>query len=620
MTKSNFIDKSMARGEKGMAGGKAMKAAFAYQALGSVLGLALAGAASTASAKAATVATPTQDRCAALMGAIMPDPSTHITTAALHGTTPAEVRAAGDTRPFPPTPAMPAHCEIIGKMQERSGAGGQTYAIKFHLRLPTAWNGRFFFQGGGGTDGNLGDATGIILGQDDQRALTRGFAVISSDSGHDNAVNNDPALQGLATFGHDALARHNYGYGYIGPVAQAGKALIRAYYGRPAQLTYFVGGSKGGQEGMMAVQRFPQEFDAALIGYPGFHLAHASIAQLADGQAMAGAARALGQIGADGLPLINKAMSDEDILLAQHAILAACDGLDGTTDGMVENFTACTTRRVLPQLTTIACQGDTPADKTAQCLLPAQILALRRVFDGPATRDGKAIYSDWPWDAGIGAQTARGVTQGWRIWKMGGFSSATNNGALIRLGAPSNSAVFRSPPLDIPDTVTALSRYALSVDLDEAYAAAHTTWGALHEAPVDFMHADATDLSAFTRRGGKIIIFHGVSDPVFSINDTLRWLAQVDAREKGRSGRFIQFYAVPGMNHGRGGPATDHFDIFSQLVSWREKSVTPQAIVATAGPDTPWPGRTRLLCPYPEQPRRSDGDPEKATSFRCVHP
>ncbi len=592
-----------------------MKATIMYRALGSILGLAMAQASGVGIA--AAQAPDTHDRCTALTGTTMPDPSTHITTAALHGPTPAEVRAAGDTRPFPPTPAMPAHCEIIGKMQERSGAGGQTYAIKFHLRMPTAWNGRFFFQGGGGTDGNLGDATGIILGQDDQRALTQGYAVISSDSGHDNGVNNDPALQGLATFGHDALARHNYGFGYIGPVAQAGKALIRAYYGRPAQLTYFVGGSKGGQEGMMAVQRFPQEFDAALIGYPGFHLAHASIAQLADGQAMAGAARALGQIGADGLPLINKAMSDEDILLAQRAILAACDALDGTQDGMVENFTACTTPRVLPHLNAIACKGDTSADKTAQCLLPAQILALRKVFEGPKLRDGKAIYSDWPWDAGIGAQTGRGVTQGWRIWKMGGYASATNNGALIRLGAPSNSAVFRSPPLDIADSVTDLSRYALNVDLDEAYAAAHVKWGALNEASVDFMHADATDLSPFTKRGGKIIIFHGVSDPVFSINDTLRWLAQVDARERGQSGRFVQFYAVPGMNHGRGGPATDHFDIFSQLVAWREKGVAPGKVVATAGNDTPWPGRTRLLCPYPQQPRRTGENIETATSFHC---
>lgn len=132
------------------------------------------------------------------------------------------------------------------------------------------------------------------------------------------------------------------------------------------------------------------------------------------------------------------------------------------------------------------------------------------------------------------------------------------------------------------------------------------------------MHADATDLSPFTRRGGKVILFHGVSDPVFSIKDTLRWLSAVDGKAGGKASRFIAFYAVPGMNHGGGGPATTRFDIFSRLVAWREKGVVPGAVVATAANDTPWPGRSRLLCPYPTQPRRFKTDLEKAASFKCA--
>lgn len=555
--------------------------------------------------------------CASLSKAAMPDRTTVIMEAVARNASAAEVRAADDPRPFPPAPAMPAHCEVIGKMQERAGANGQVYAIKFHVRLPVTWNGRFVFQGGGGTDGNLGDATAPLLGQPGVTALGQGYAVVSSDSGHDNATNDDPARQGIATFGHDAEARRNYGFAHIGPVAQAAKALIRAHYGRAPAYTYFVGGSKGGQEAMMAVQRFPREFDAALIGYPGFRLAHASIAQLWDGQAFAEAARAMGQIGADGLPLVNRAMSDGDIVLAQQAILAACDTLDGTPDGMVENFPACTTARVMPELERIRCGGETLADKTAACLLPVQIAALRKVYGGATDRSGKPIYSDWPWDAGIGAQTARGVTQGWRIWKMGGYDAAINNGALITRGAPSNSAVFRSPPLEVGSDVTSLIRYALAADIDAAYAAAHVPWGAFHEASVDFMHADATDLSPFIRRGGKIILFHGVSDPVFSIFDTMRWVQAVEQREGGKAGRFLRFYAVPGMNHGRGGPATDRFDMFSSLVAWREQGIAPASIVATAGSETPWPGRTRLLCPFPQQPRRVGSAAETASSFKC---
>jgi feruloyl esterase len=556
--------------------------------------------------------------CETLAKAAMPDRTTVITLSSPRSASPAEIRAAGDPRPYPPTPAMPAHCEVIGKMQERQGANGQTYAIRFHLRLPVEWNGRYVFQGGGGTDGNLGDATGMLLGQPGMTALGKGYAVISSDSGHDNATNDDPARQGIVTFGHDAEARRNYGFAHIGPVVRVGKALIRAHFGKAAAFTYFIGGSKGGQEAMMAVQRFPKDFDAALIGYPGFRLPYASIAQLWDGQAFAPVARALGQIGSDGVPLINKAMSDDDVILAQQAILSACDTLDETQDGMIENFTACTTPRVLPELAKVTCKGDTAADKTPTCLLPMQVAALRKVFGGPMTRDGKMIYSDWAWDAGIGARTANGVTQGWRIWKMGGYASSTNNGALIRLGAPSNSAVFRSPPLTVSGDVASLARYALSADIDEAYAASQVKWGPFNEAATDFMVAEKTDLSPFTRRGGKIILFHGVSDPVFSILDTVRWLDRVNSRAKGRASRFITFYAVPGMNHGRGGPATERFDMFSSLVDWREKGVAPGSITASAGSEAPWPGRTRLLCPYPAQPRRVGNDIEQAASFRCV--
>jgi len=563
-------------------------------------------------------ATPTQ--CMALATATLPIAGTVITSALPREPSAAIPRSSEDFRGPPPVPAMPAHCEIIGKMEERQGAIGQHYAIRFHLRLPMAWNGRFVFQGGGGTDGNLGDAAGALFGQPGVTALGLGYAVVSSDSGHDNATNNDPQRQGLASFGHDALARHNYGFGYIGPVVRTAKALVQSFFGRAPEYTYFVGGSKGGQEAMMAVQRFPQEFDAALIGYPGFHLAHASIAQLWDGQAFGEVARKLGQLSADGLPLVNRAMSDEDIILAQKAIIAACDELDGTRDGMIENFAACTTDRVAPELAKITCKSDRLGDKTELCLLPMQVAALRKVFGGPLTPDGKPVYSDWAWDAGIGARTARGVTQGWRMWKMGVYDSTTNNGALIQLGAPSNSAVFRSPPLDIGSDVSSLTRYALSAKIDEAYRDAHVKWGELGEASVDFMHADATDLSPFTSRGGKIIIFHGVSDPVFSIKDTLRWLDAVNRHEQGKADRFIRFYAVPGMNHGGGGPATTRFDIFSKLVAWREHGEAPGAITATAAADTPWPGRTRLLCPYPQQPRRFGADIETAASFRCTLP
>jgi feruloyl esterase len=555
--------------------------------------------------------------CSQLVRTALPDPTTVIGSAVLQPYAPAPPLPVVTGGPPQLSVATPEHCEIFGRLQERQGANGQTYAIKFHLRLPTSWNGRFSFSGGGGTNGNIGTARGGLLAGQTSDALSLGYAVISQDSGHDNAVNEDPNLQGVVTFGWDAEARRNYGGASIGPVVRAGKALIRAYYGRDPRFTYFVGGSKGGQEGFMAIQRFADEFDAVLVGYPGFRLAYAGgVGQMWDAQAFGEAARAAGQMGADGVPLINRAMSDDDLLLVSTAVLKACDGLDETIDGMIENFPACTTARVTPALTAVICIGD----KRSDCLALAQVDALRKVFNGARGKDGRTLYADWPWDAGIAARTAQGVTQGWRQWKMGSYASTVNNGASAILGGASASAVFTSPPTAVADSPSALTRYALSANVEDNRAKADAKWGAFNESAADFMNADSADLKRFEARGGKLLIFHGVSDPVFSINDTIAWLHAVDARERGRAGRFVRLFAVPGMNHGGGGPATDQFDAFGALVSWREKGVAPDSIVATARQTSPWPGRTRLLCPYPQQPRRRGVDIENAGSFHCVVP
>ena len=177
-------------------------------------------------------------------------------------------------------------------MNDRTGANGQHYAIRFHLRLPTAWNGRFFFEGGGGSNGNLGDALGNLQGQQPTNALVLGYAVVSQDSGHDNAVNNDPKLNGTLTFGFDEQARLDFGYNSYDQVTQAAKALIKVYYGKPPERSYYVGCSEGGREAMMMSQRFPDYFDGILACSPGFKLPKAAVAEAWDTQAFAEVAKA----------------------------------------------------------------------------------------------------------------------------------------------------------------------------------------------------------------------------------------------------------------------------------------------------------------------------------------
>jgi hypothetical protein len=132
------------------------------------------------------------------------------------------------------------------------------------------------------------------------------------------------------------------------------------------------------------------------------------------------------------------------------------------------------------------------------------------------------------------------------------------------------------------------------------------------------MMASSTDLSAFRNRGGKLVIVQGVSDPIFSIKDTLNWWNDLNQANAGKAADFVRVFAVPGMNHCAGGPATDQFDAFSALVDWVEHSAAPEQIVAKAGAAAPWPGRTRPLCPYPQQARyKGTGSIEDAANFVC---
>ena len=280
-----------------------------------------------------TLCSEVRGRCrSVLMGLVgMPKPE-HGRPACTVGT------PAGARRFAPPTPALPEHCEVVGRLNERVGVNDQKYAIAFRLRLPTTWNGRFFFQGGGGSNGTVGNAAGVLQGNQPAVALGLGYAVVSQDSGHDNATNNDPSRGGTLTFGLDPQARRDFGYNSYDVVTRLSKALITQYYGRAPEKSYFVGCSEGGREGMMLTQRFPNHFDGVLACSPGFRLPRAAVAEAWDSQAFAVVARASNLVDQNNQPLLNKAFTDDDLVLVANAILAACDNLDGVADGMVQNF------------------------------------------------------------------------------------------------------------------------------------------------------------------------------------------------------------------------------------------------------------------------------------------
>jgi len=548
-----------------------------------------------------------EQRCASaatIAGKELPNSATQIVSA-MH-------RQASPLQPFG-DPALPEHCEVLGRMGERTGADKQRYAINFRLRLPVEWNGRLFFDGGSETNGFVGNAHGDLQGNQPTAALTLGYAVVAQDSGHDNRTNNDPKRGGAHSFGFDPEARLDFGYRSYDEVTRAAKAIIARHYGRSVEKSYFAGCGEGGREGMALARRFPQHFDGILACAPGVHLPQAALGALADSRAFAAVARTFGATDPEGRPLLPKAFTDEDLALVGGAVLEACDRLDGLVDGLSQNFTGCTDAVVLPQLKAITCK----AEKTPQCLAAAQVTAITTVMSGAKLPDGRLVYAPRVWDPGIGGRMRLGFNQGWRSWKLGNYTSRTNNSLDLAVASGAVASIFTSPPTAV-DPAEGPVAYGLAVNLAQAARAMTVPSGIFRESAVDFMRADATDLAAFRDRGGKMIIIHGAADPVFSLADTVDWWNALNKAEAGRAANFARVYAVPGMNHRGGGPSTDQFDAFAALVEWVEKGTAPDRIIATARAATMWPGRTRPLCPYPQRARYSaSGSIEDAANFEC---
>lgn len=493
--------------------------------------------------------------------------------------------------------ALPAHCKVNGALNSRTGIDGKPYAIGFELRtpLPAAWNGKFFFQGGGGTNGFIVPATGNLLNAPSGTALERGYAVASTDGGHDTG-------QSDVSFGIDPQARSDYGYNAVGQVTTVAKRIVQARYGRLPARSYLLGCSNGGRDAMVASARFADQFDGYVAANPGFNLPKAAIAEQWDTQQFMSAATA-GQLPKDAFPAT--AMN----LVAQR-VLAKCDALDGVADGMVNDRAACQAAFSIAN-DVPTCSG-TP---DASCLSAAQKTALQNVFGGARDSANRSLYASWPLDPGVSGQN-------WRFWKLdAGFAPLPFN---TLIGAGAMGYIFSTPP-DAPSLADGGLGYQLGFSMDTAAAKISATTATYKESALEFMTPpNPTQLTTLKARG-KLIVVHGTADPVFSPNDTIAWYDALKAADAGASD-YARLFLVPGMNHCAGGPATDRFDMLAALENWVEKGTAPDAVRATvnaADPDVVaagWPAtRSRPLCAYPKQAMLKNGatDTEEAASFEC---
>jgi hypothetical protein len=490
---------------------------------------------------------------------------------------------------------VPEHCRVTGRMNERVGLDGRPYAIGFELRLPVDWNGRFWYQGNGGIDGSVVPATGAIGGGPLTHALAQGFAVLSSDAGH-------PAAYG-PSFGFDPQARLDYGYQAVGTLTPMAKAAITVAYGKGPDRSYIGGCSNGGRHTLVAAARHTDQYDGFLAGAPGFNLPLAALANIWGAQRYATVATADPATPAG----LETAFTAAERRTVAAAVLQRCDKLDGVRDGLVQNTRLC--QKVFDLGRDVpTCAGE----RNGSCLSQEQKLAIGPIFRGARTSDGR-FYASFPYDPGI---AGAGVP----FWEFV---------APLVLDSGAVGVIFKVPPT--PDALTNGPAFALNLDVDAALSQLFTTNATFTESAMQFMTPpDPTDLSDLHARGAKVLVYHGVSDPIFSIDDTTRWWRGVDRASRGRADDFVRVFPVPGMNHCAGGPATDQADFITPLVDWVERGEEPRKIVASArgpgnaggvNPDVPadWaPDRTRPLCPYPSVARYVRGSIEKASSFVCL--
>jgi Tannase and feruloyl esterase len=529
--------------------------------------------------------------------------------------------------------SLPEYCKVVGTVNAgRVGAMSspgvtQTYAINWTVSLPTTWNGRYTHEGGGGLDGSVPGATS---------RLAAGYAMASDDSGHSNSVNNDPLADGGATFGTDYQARVDFAYNAIDQTSQLAKKLIADYYGSAPQFSYFEGCSMGGREGMMVTQKLPTRFDGVVIGDPGFKLTAMSNQEVYNAQMLAGLATSMGLTSINGVPLINNTFTNNDLQLVSNAILQACDAKDGLVDGMVNAPQECTTPVVTPFLNALTCTGA----KTATCLTAGQIDAIQKIYAGPITQTGRMPYSPWQWDPGIAGCTsatdcnapgATNIATGWRSWKLGQFQSnlatATNGGNDFSSGAGGGltTMVAPTPPHAPASTSTDDQlKVMLGYDLDAYLASIFATSTAFPTSSHTLLDVDSTDLSAFNGHGGKAIIYQPQTGGPFSPLAMENWYQAVNVANGGTpfdysaTQSFLRLFMMPGAQHCGGGPSTSTIDAFSAVVNWVENKTPPASIVGTAPATTPWPGRTRPLCPFPAFAHYiGTGSIEVASNFVC---
>ena len=343
------------------------------------------------------------------------------------------------------------------------------------------------------------------------------------------------------------------GYRAQHETAVKAKAIVAAFYAKRPSRSYFVGCSSGGWEALTEAHRYPHDYDGIIAGAPASEVVHLHAGQLWGYMAAQ-------QIDADKIPMISA------------AVIAKCDARDGVKDGLVSDPMGCDFKPA-----ELACKsGQDPKS----CLTPTEVTALGQIYSGAHYASGGVVYPGWP----------RGMEFA--------LAQARSDGVAALGASTFRDMVFENPQWDF---------HTLNYDHD--VKAADDKIGAV-------MNDGSPDLAEFRKAGGKLILWHGWSDPLISPLHTIAYYGKLTARFP-QVADFARLFLAPGVMHCGRGPGPDTFDSIGAIQAWVEHGTAPDSMIAThktAGKAD----RTRPLCAYPHKAvYDGKGDSNDAASFSC---
>jgi feruloyl esterase len=456
-----------------------------------------------------------------------------------------------------PNSKTPAYCEVTGVITPVPGSH-----ITAVYRLPESWNGKLVGLGGGGWAGNLTlDRSGARM-YTAATNLAQGYATAQTDGGHPSTEVWD------TSWSTNVESFKDFSYRAVHLMTTVGKAVVTRYYGKPQKRAYFQGCSTGGRQGLMEVQRFPDDYDGVISGAPVYNFLTQTSA-LARNEAFAkpGAALTAGQVAR-----------------LHDAVLVACDAQDGLKDGIVTDPRACSFDPA-----TLQCQAGTP---TPDCLTAPEVDAVRLVYAGLKTGDGRT--ASYPLSRGSEGGWARFVVLTPVTGPSAGIGDIGNGLGGLR------KALFGNPDFD-------LRAFDAERDLRKLR---DSEFAGLYE-------AKDPNIAPFVAHGGKLLLWHGFDDPGPSALGTIEYyeaVRQTTGPKAPTLDASLRLFLLSGVYHCRGGPGADGFDSLAALDRWVDSGQAPDDVIATREDGK----LSRPLCRYPTLPHyKGSGDPAAASSFEC---